>query len=156
MRVKKGENVMVTLVGVRGNFVDALKELVELEFDTVEAYEVAIDRLKDPEYKITLGQFRDDHKRHISELTSLLIKHDVQPPLGHSMGKHWVTIGKVVIANLNGGDKAILLAIKVNKIDTNTTYARMKERPDAWNDARDIIECGLQDEQRHQKWLEAH
>lgn len=147
---------MVTLAGIESNFVDALKDLVELEFDTVEAYEAAIDRLKDPEYKITLGQFRDDHKRHISELTSLLIKHDIDPPLGHNMNKHWITIGKVMIANLTGGDKAILLAIKANKMDTNITYERMKERSDVWNDAKDIIDCGLQDEQRHQKWLEAH
>lgn len=147
---------MVTLVGTQGSFVDALKELVELEFDALGAYEAALERLEDTEYKITLGQFRDDHKRHISELTTLLIQHDIEPPTSHSLGKHWLTVGKVVIGNLAGGDKAILLAMKSNEGDTNTAYMRMKERLDVWDDAKDIIDCGLQDEQRHKKWLEEH
>lgn len=147
---------MVTFVGTQGNFVDALKELIELEFDSLEGYEAALDRLEDTEYKITLGQFRDDHKRHIQELTTLLIHHDIEPPAGHSFGKHWITTGKVVIGKLTGGDKAILAAMKSNEGDTNIAYRRIKERIDVWADAKDIIECGLQDEQRLKTWLEAH
>lgn len=147
---------MVTLVGTQGSFVDALKQLVELEFDALEAYEAAIDRLDDKEYKTTLGQFRDDHKKHITDLTNLLIHHDIEPPTKHSLGKHWITTGKVVIGNLTGGDKAILMAMKSNEGDTNTAYCRMKERTDIWEDAKDILERGLQDEQRHKKWFEEH
>lgn len=147
---------MVTLAGTQGNFVDALKALVELEVDTVDVYEAAIERLENQEYRTTFGQFKDDHKRHISDLTSLLIEHDIDPSMGYSMGKHWVTISKIIIANLAGGDKAIIHAVKHNEIDTNIAYARIKERSDVWGDAWDIIECGLQDEQRHKKWLEEH
>ncbi|WP_032114155.1 DUF2383 domain-containing protein [Candidatus Paracaedibacter symbiosus] len=147
---------MVTLVGTQGSFVDALKELIELEFDAIEAYETAITRLQNEKYKTTLTEFKGDHGRHVKELRGLLIQHDIVPPTGPSMGKHWITKGKVVIANLTGGDEAILLAMKSNEMDTNTAYRRMNERLDIWDDAKDIIERGLEDEIGHKKWLEDH
>lgn len=42
---------MVTLVGMQDDFGTTLKDLVELEYDAVEAYEAAINRLDNKEYK---------------------------------------------------------------------------------------------------------
>jgi len=42
---------MVTFVGTQENFVDVLKELVELEYAVLDAYETAIDRLENPAYQ---------------------------------------------------------------------------------------------------------
>ena len=63
---------MVTIVGMQGDFASALKDLVELDYDAVEAYEAAINRLDDEEYKDVLKTFKEDHERHISELSDVL------------------------------------------------------------------------------------
>lgn len=42
---------MATLVGTQKNFADALKALIELDYDAIEAYKAAIDRLENENYK---------------------------------------------------------------------------------------------------------
>jgi len=146
---------MVTLVGTQGNFEDALKELIELDYDAVEAYEAAINRVDNQEYKAKLREFMEDHRRHIAEISELLKKHNIDAPQGPSLTKQWLTKGKVVLANLVGDD-TILTAMKSNEIDTNTAYERMADREDLWDEARPLILRGLEDERRHKAWLEEH
>lgn len=67
---------MPTLVGIQADFAKALRELVELDYDAVEAYKVAIKRLKNRKYKDRLQQFKKDHERHINELNTVLFAHD--------------------------------------------------------------------------------
>ena len=40
---------MVTMVGKQKSFIEAVKELVELDYDILGAYEAAIDKLENPE-----------------------------------------------------------------------------------------------------------
>jgi rubrerythrin len=142
---------MVTFVGTQVSFADSIRELIELDNAAVEAYEAAIDRLENITYKRKLEEFRDDHNRHIRELSDLLKKHSESLP---SMGsvKELLTKGKVIIANLVG-DKAVLMAMASNEVDTNTAYERMNSREDKWVDAIDILKKGLADEKRHAAWL---
>ncbi|WP_032114209.1 DUF892 family protein [Candidatus Paracaedibacter symbiosus] len=144
---------MVTLVGMQANFEDALKDLIELDYDAVEAYDAAINRLENQEFKEKLNIFKADHEWHIQELTNVLKKRNIDPPSGPSTGKQWLTKGKVVLANLIG-DNVILRAMISNEIDTNTAYERISLREDMWSEAKDIIRRGLEDEKRHKKWLE--
>lgn len=146
---------MVTLVGTQTDFADVLKDLVELDYDAVEAYQAAINRINNHTYKLKLAEFKADHERHIKELTDVLINHGERLPKGPSIGKQWLTKGKVVIATLMGDD-AILLAMKSNEGDTNTAYERVNSREDKWPDSRDIIKRGLDDERRHKAWLESY
>jgi rubrerythrin len=145
---------MVTLVGTQGDLAAAIKELIELDYDAVEAYEAAINRLDNQDYKEKLSEFKKDHQRHIQELSILLGQHQItEIPSGPSTIKQWLAKGKVVLAELVG-DSAILAAMKSNEIDTNTAYERFSAREDLWADARPIILRGLEDEKRHKAWLE--
>ena len=56
---------MVTMVGKQKSFIEAVKELVELDYDILGAYEAAIDNLENPEYKKKFEEFKLDHQRHI-------------------------------------------------------------------------------------------
>ncbi|MES2608513.1 MAG: ferritin-like domain-containing protein [Pseudomonadota bacterium] len=145
---------MVTLVGMQDDFGSALKDLIELEYDAVEAYEAAINRLDNEEYRMSITSFMQDHLRHIKEVSELLKKHNETPPSGPSLAKQWLTKGKVIFGNLVG-DKTILMALRSNEIDTNTAYERLKIHEHIWSDARDIINRGLMDERKHKKWLES-
>ena len=145
---------MVTLVGTQDNFEDALKALVELDYDTIEAYEAALNRVGAENLKTKLTEFKTDHQRHIGKISTILRNHSIEPPTGPSMGKQWITKGKVVIANLLG-DKALLTAMRSNEIDTNAAYERMHVRNDLWPETIPVLNAGLEDEKRHKAWLEA-
>lgn len=119
----------------------------------MEAYEVAINRLDNEEYKMSVKSFMEDHVRHIKDVSELLKKHNEVPPSSPSLAKQWVTKGKVVFGSLVG-DAAILTALRSNEIDTNTAYERLKIHEHIWKSAREIISRGLLDEHRHKKWLE--
>jgi len=144
---------MVTLVGTQEDFEAALKELLELDYDAVEAYEAAINRLESQDYRTQLNTFKTDHERHIKEISALLRQHNIAPPEGPSIGKQWLAKGKVVLANLIG-DNAILRAMMSNEIDTNTAYERVLNHERLWADSKDVIKRGLMDERKHKKWLE--
>ncbi len=67
---------MATLVGTQESFKKAVQELVELEYDAVEAYEAAINRTENEKYKKHFQEFKSDHEKHIKALNEALEKHD--------------------------------------------------------------------------------
>lgn len=144
---------MTTLVGKQDDFTKALQELLELDYDAIEAYETAVNKLEESKFKAKLNDFKMDHQRHVAEISALLRNHHEEVPNGPS-AKQWLTKGKVVIGGIIG-DRAILGAMLTNEEDTNTAYARMISHPRIWNDAVTILQNGLQDEKRHKQWLES-
>lgn len=150
---KEEEVIMFTLVGLQSDFGKALKELIELDYDAIEAYEIACNKLTNEKYKAQIKEFKADHEKHVKELTQLLARHNVEVPTGASIGNQWLTKGKVILGSLVG-DISILKAMLSNEIDTNTAYERMRIHENMWEDATDILNHGLQDEKKHKSWLE--
>lgn len=144
---------MATLVGTQHKLVDAIDALLELDYDAIEAYRAAIDRLSDEADKAQLRSFMADHQRHVSELTPIVTRLGGKPAMGPDV-KQWLAKGKVVILGL-AGDNAVLLAMKTNEEDTNTAYERMLGRDDVTADIRPVLERNLADERRHKAWIEA-
>ena len=142
---------MVTTVGTESHLVILLTDLVQLDFDAVDAYQAAIDRLDNPEWRATLASFRDDHLRHTAELGEALRGMGIVPPSGGDI-KSMLTQGKVVMAGLVG-DEAVLRAMRTNEADTNTAYERAVQFPDLHSGIRDMLEAGLADERRHCAWI---
>ena len=143
---------MVTTVGLELDFMKALKNLVSLDYDAVEAYQAAIDRMEDEEYKKALESFKQDHLRHIEEISEFLRKHNETPPEGPS-SKSLLTQGKVVLAKLVS-ERMILRAMRSNEIDTNTAYGRINNYEEIPDEIRGALKRDLQDEKRHLVWLE--
>ena len=135
------------------HFEEALKNLVELDNDAVEAYEMAINKLKAANYKLKLIEFKEDHERHIRELNTVLEKRG-QEKIIEPTNKQWLTKGKVFLGSLIG-DKTILLAMKSNEMDTNMAYERMVSHQDKWPETMMILQRGLEDERKHKAWLES-
>lgn len=146
--------LMVTLVGTQFNLADALKDLIELEYDAIEAYEAAYNRLRDENYKNKISEFKADHLKHVASLSELLKKHGETAPTGPSLINQWLTKGKVVISNIIG-DKQILSAMNSNEADTNSAYDRISAREDLWDDSVEMINEFYSDEKKHKAWLEA-
>lgn len=142
---------MVTMVGLETNFVEMISDLIELDFDAAEAYEEAINRLDNDNYRKAFRQFIADHYRHTEELSRFLQTMGQTPPTGPS-AKRLLTKGKVIMADMFGDD-AILRAMKSNEDDTNTAYERAVSFDNKPAEASEILERGLADERRHRQWI---
>ncbi len=143
---------MTTMVGKEDNLVDLLQDLIKLDYDAIEAYEAAIERLDDIESQQRLREFMADHQRHTENLATYLRAMGEEVPEGPG-GKALLAAGKVVVADLFG-DKAVLKAMKTNEDDTNTAYERAVNHADATPEIRATLQENLQDERRHRAWIE--
>lgn len=143
---------MTTFVGKQNNFNDVLKELIELDYDSIKTYETAIERLDNESYRAQLEAFKADYERQVKDLSPIMLKHAYVPPAGPS-SRQWFTKTKVVAANLMG-DKKILEAVKDNEEDANTAYKRVCEHEDVWDDAVDVLIQGWKNSRRHLATLE--
>lgn len=134
-------------------FVDALKHLMEIDFDAAAAYEAAVKRIDDDAARDRLGEFMSDHQRHIQELGQLVRSLGEEPPTAGDY-KSIVTQGKVVIGNI-AGDKGILQAMRSNEDDTNAAYEQALQRTDLPAPVRSLLATNLSDERRHRAWIVA-
>jgi ferritin-like metal-binding protein YciE len=146
---------MVTSVGMQTEFIDAVKELIELDYDAIGAYEAAIIRLERAEYRKKLQEFKEDHERHVKELTAFLTTLGKATPSGPDNTKSLMAKAKVILGSIIGDGK-ILSAMLSNEADTNTAYERMNKRADELpgSNIHKIIARGLEDEIKHKNWLE--
>ena len=143
---------MATMVGTQKDLTSLLKQLIELEYDALEAYQAAIDRLDDANFKSSFEGFRTDHQRHVTELDGAMRQLGGEPPQSGDI-KRVLAKGKVVIGALVG-DRAVLMAMKTNEDDTNTAYERACKRDDIPGHLRTMFERNLADERRHRAWIE--
>ena len=143
---------MATHAANQRELIDALNSLVELDFDAVEAYRAAIDRLTTASDKAQLSLFMEDHVRHIAELTPIIERMGGVAASAADL-KQVLTKGKVMLAGLVG-DAAILRAMRSNEGDTNIAYERAVSRVDLSPAVRTILQRALADERRHRGWLE--
>jgi uncharacterized protein (TIGR02284 family) len=142
---------MATTVGTQQDMNELLVRLVELDYDAIEAYDSAIQRLEDAECKRMLTEFREDHRRHTQDLGSILKESGQRVPTSGG-AKSLLTKGKVVLGGL-AGDKAILQAMKSNEDDTNKAYERAVNTQGLPARVKDVLQRNLGDERRHREWI---
>lgn len=143
---------MVTTVGTETSLPDLLTNLIHLDYDAIEAYRTAVERLDDAALAETLRGFMADHERHTRDVSAALTRLGHTPPTGGDM-KQLLTTGKVAMADMFG-DKAILQAMKTNEDDTNTAYERAVGHAEVTPDIRGLLDSNLGDERRHRAWIE--
>jgi rubrerythrin len=127
-----------------------LNDLLQSDHDAVQAYAIAIEQLGEPEYRRTLERFREDHERHIRELTELIRAHGGIPlELPHvPTGMFKAAVQR---AGALGGDWATLLAFKANERQVRDRYreAACQGHPE---DVADMLGRAAADEARHYVW----
>ena len=128
-----------------------LNDLIQLDHDAVEAYTIAIDRIKDASRREQLVAFRADHKRHIEELAALVRARGGLPvELPHPTGA--LKLAVQAIGSL-GDDTSLLLAFKAVEGQVRDKYQRVARRITA-ADATEIVTRAADDEKRHYAWVE--
>jgi len=145
---------MVTTVGTESDIRTLVSDFIQLEHDAIAAYKTCIEKLDAPHRKERIGEFLADHERHLTEL------HDIARTVGADVpregsAKSMLTTGKVKLADMAGGDDAVLRAMSTNETDTVTAYERGMKHADLDVAQRAVFERAHSDEQRHKSWMEA-
>jgi uncharacterized protein (TIGR02284 family) len=127
-----------------------LNDILQLDHDAVQAYEVAIENVENESWRETLRQFRADHERHIEDLSSLVRTHGGTPlQQSHlSTGLFKLALQQVGRA---GGDRGILMAFEANERQVRDKYWRHAERPHP-PEVKSVLRRGAEDEERHYSW----
>jgi rubrerythrin len=144
--------VMGEMMMTKAQLISHISRLVGIDLDAVEAYEAAIERLKDPGDKIQLGRFLEDHRRHVVELTMLVQGMGGTAP-SHPTFMRVLTKGKVILGGL-AGDRAVLEAMRSNEQTTTKTYGEAAARLAMPAPVTELIRRNFADEERHLAWIE--
>ena len=144
---------MATTVGTSNDLPKLIENFILLERDAIAAYDEVVGRLETPSYKAKIAEFREDHLRHLSELEVLAREHGADVPAEGDM-KQMLTTGKVQMADMAGGDGAILRAMSSNETDTVSAYSEGSENAVVPSAAKPIFARALEDERRHKAWMD--
>jgi rubrerythrin len=127
-----------------------LTDLLQLEFDALPAYSVAIAGLRRPDLRQELEAFRADHERHARDLSAQIRKLGGVPLTLPHLPTGLLKLG-VQMAGLPGGDRAVLLAFVSNEWQSQEKYARYAARPYP-PELADLLRRHAEDEARHYAW----
>lgn len=131
---------------------EKLGKLMRLDGDAMHAYIRAIRGSKTASVRETLSNFRDDHGRHIAELSLAIRNLGESPPRYSRDFKGFLIEGFIAVRSM-AGTKGALKAMRTNEQFTNRRYneALSLDLPD---DVRDVVERSYEDEHRHLAYIE--
>lgn len=139
-------------MAVSQKLIDLMNDLVTLEYDAIEAYQQAIDRIGNAEAKANFRQFQADHTRHISALSRLIASYGGKPKESGDV-KGAIIKGLTALRAMAGDEQAIK-AIRSNEKHTTDTHQEALVARDLPEDVRLVIQRNADDEARHLSWLD--
>lgn len=136
-------------IGEQAVLIGELNDLLQLDYDAVAAYSLALSALDDPGYQDAVRRFKVDHERHIEELTYLIQDYDGIPmPIPHLSGAFKLAVQGVGTV---GDDAAVITTFKSNEAQSRDKYRRAARHQHPV-DVQDVIIRAARDEQRHFDW----
>ena len=129
-----------------------LNSLIALDYDAIEAYQVAIDRLHTFADQDQLRSFVADHRRHLFDLVPL-VRDFHGEPVTEADFRRLVTKGRVVLGGLIG-DHAVLEAMESNEETPTKAYHTASSEPLLPTRVRAVLERNLLDERRDLAWIQ--
>jgi rubrerythrin len=127
-----------------------LTDLLQLEFDALSSYAVALAGLRRPDLRATLEAFRRDHEQHVRSLSA-----QIQALGGIPLSLPHIPTGLLKLGvqtvGLMGGDRAVLLGFVSNEWQSREKYARYAAQPYPTAVAV-LLERHAADEARHYEW----
>lgn len=129
-----------------------LSSLVQLDIDAVHAYKEAIEKCEDSQVREHLTLYRQDHERHITDLSIEIRRLGGTPPEFSLDFKGYLIKGFTSLRSATGTEGA-LNAMHTNEKLTNKEYeaARNWDLPP---ELKQIIALGREDERRHLEYIE--
>jgi len=134
-------------------FVDVLKDLVQLDYDAVQAYDQATSRIEEDHIRHTLVSFRSDHERHITELSNIIKEYGQNPPERARDLKGFILEGMTSLQSMLG-TRAALRAMKTNEKLVNRRYRKAIDSLNMPTAVRNAVLKNFEDEKRHLAFIE--
>jgi demethoxyubiquinone hydroxylase (CLK1/Coq7/Cat5 family) len=130
-----------------------LASLAQLDYDAMAGYEQAIKRIPDSDRTIRdeLQAFHDDHRRHVDDLSAMIITLGQRAPEISKDIKGRLIEGMTAMMSMTGTSGA-LKGMQQNERLTNKRYGDSVQDPDfaAYTaDLQALLRKNYQDEQRH-------
>jgi uncharacterized protein (TIGR02284 family) len=129
-----------------------LSSLVQLDIDAFHAYEQAIKNIEAPTIREQLIKFRDDHKRHVDDLSTEIRALGETPPEFSPDFKGYLISGFTSLRSITGTEGA-LKAMQTNEKLTNKNYDEAMTWP-LTSSAKAIVEKNYNDERTHLEYIE--
>jgi rubrerythrin len=129
-----------------------LSSLMQLDIDAVHAYDQAIKNIEDPMVRDQIVKFRDDHKRHIEELSPEIRALGETPPEFSPDFKGYLISGFTSLRSITGTEGA-LNAMHTNEKLTNKNYDEARTWP-LNPSAKALVEKNYSDERTHLEYIE--
>lgn len=132
--------------------VKKIKSLIQLDVDAVHAYQQAIEKIEVPLIREQLTRFKEDHERHVRELSERLTAMGEEPPRPAPDLKGYLIEGFTALRSMTGTEGA-LKAMRTNEQLTNRRYEEAR-RMNAPADLHALLEANYEDERRHLAYVE--
>jgi len=129
-----------------------LSSLAQLDIDAEHAYVQAIEEIKETAIRDRLSEFREDHKRHVAELSVAIRELGEAPPEYKRDTKGFLMGGFTAIRSKTGTEGA-LKAMKANEKTSTKAY----EKARSWEvsvSIKALIEKICANERRHLEYIE--
>lgn len=127
-----------------------LNDLLQLEYDALPAYSVAVGAMRNKAWRDALASFRADHEQHVVTLQKAVLALGGTPVRVPHLPTGILKLA-VQASGVPGGDIAILLAFKSNEWQSSHKYARHAARPHP-GEIAGILDRHAADEARHYAW----
>lgn len=143
---------MATMVRESKAISNVLNRLIELDLESVSAYDTAIDHIDDLDDKACFESFKGDLERQVHDLQAIVTEAGDKPTLAADYKRH-LKNAKVILAALIG-DRLVLLALKVIERDVVNSYEKALDHEDLPSHVRETLHRFKEEARRHVADLE--
>jgi rubrerythrin len=130
---------------------DGLNDLLQLDHDAIAAYEIAIERVENPDWVDQIAGFMLDHERHVRQLNEVILELGGTP----RNEPHITGPFKEALQSLGalGGDRGLLVAFRANELQARRKYDRYASKANRWPpNVKLVVDANALDEERHYRW----
>ncbi len=130
---------------------DGLNDLLQLDHDAIAAYEIAIEKVGNPDWVDQIAGFMLDHERHVRQLNEVILELGGTP----RNEPHVTGPFREALQSLGalGGDRGLIVAFRANELRSQRKYDRYASRANRWPpNVKRVVDGNALDEERHVRW----
>lgn len=131
--------------------IEKLNSMIRLDNDALSSYNKVLDNINEQVIKSEITKYRDDHLRHVDNLSGLIIKYGGVPTRDDKDIRGLFLGSATAIQNI-AGLQGSLMALQTGEKLTNKDYSEAV----SWNVPEDvllILKDNYEDEKRHLRFI---
>lgn len=130
---------------------EGLNDLLQLDHDAIAAYEIAMEKVENPDWADQIAGFMLDHERHVRQLNEVILELGGTP----RNEPHLTGPFKEALQSLGalGGDRGLIVAFRANELQARRKYDRYASKANRWPpNVKLVVDGNALDEERHFQW----